>query len=364
MSFNSNEVSINKPTDYCGFCRKKGDSMRKRLYALLGIILFAVAIQTTMSVQAAEPLVVVIDPGHGGDNLGTDYLPIPEKDYDFIVAMYMKAYLEQYQDVKVYLTRTGDVAMSHKERAQFAKSVNADFLFSLHFNASLDHTYYGAEVWIPSSGSAYSQGYGLANEFLTEFQEMGIYNRGIKTRIGKTGNDYYGIIRQCALVNIPSVIVEHCHVDHPYDVVNLQSDDRLREFGERDARAVARYFGLTSIDNKTSYKDYAPLAVPTPQGKVYQDSTSPEIAIANLVKYDNSNKTLTCNLTASDNETYIQYYAYSFDNGLSWSILCPWNGTNNTMTITVNNVPAFSGTVMFKVWNQYDQSTDTNVITY
>ena len=78
--------------------------MRKRLYALLGIILFTVAIQTTMSVQAAEPLVVVIDPGHGGDNLGTDYLPIPEKDYDFIVAMYMKAYLEQYQDVKVYLT--------------------------------------------------------------------------------------------------------------------------------------------------------------------------------------------------------------------------------------------------------------------
>ena len=338
--------------------------MRKRLYALLGIILFTVAIQTTMSVQAAEPLVVVIDPGHGGDNLGTDYLPIPEKDYDFIVAMYMKAYLKQYQDVKVYLTRTGDVAMSHKERAQFAKSVNADFLFSLHFNASIEHTYYGAEVWIPSSGSAYSQGYGLANEFLTEFQEMGIYNRGIKTRIGKTGNDYYGIIRQCALVNIPSVIVEHCHVDHPYDVVNLQSDDRLREFGERDARAVARYFGLTSIDNKTSYKDYAPLAVPTPQGKVYQDSTSPEIAIANLVKYDNSNKTLTCNLTASDNETCIQYYAYSFDNGLSWSILCPWNGTNNTMTITVNNVPASSGTVMFKVWNQYDQSTDTNVITY
>ena len=34
------------------------------------------------------------------------------------------------------------------------------------------------------------------------------------------------------------------------------------------------------------------------------------------------------------------------------------------MTITVNNVPASSGTVMFKVWNQYDQSTDTNVITY
>ena len=67
--------------------------MRKRLYALLGIILFTVAIQTTMSVQAAEPLVVVIDPGHGFDNIGKYYLNIPEKEYYFIFDIYMKEYL-------------------------------------------------------------------------------------------------------------------------------------------------------------------------------------------------------------------------------------------------------------------------------
>ena len=43
-----------------------------------------------MEADAAEPVVIVIDPGHGGENLGTDYLPIPEKTYTMTVALYMK----------------------------------------------------------------------------------------------------------------------------------------------------------------------------------------------------------------------------------------------------------------------------------
>ena len=336
--------------------------MRKLLYSVLGVMFLGIMFQmTVLPVRAAEPVVVVIDPGHGGDNLGTDYLPIPEKDYDLTVALYMKAYLEQYQNVKVYLTRTSDVALSLKERAQFARSVNADFLFSLHFNASIDHSFYGAEVWIPSKGTSYSRGYSVANEFLKEFQEMGLYNRGIKTRIGKTGNDYYGIIRQCDLVNIPAVIVEHCHEDHPVDAAYLQSDKYLQEFGMRDARAVAKYFGLTSSDNVTNYSSYAPLAVPVPAATVYQDTTPPVSVTANLVNYSTAGKSATVNLTVVDNESPIQYYAYSLDGGLSWSILQPWA---SAMTVTVNNIPATTRSIYFKVWNQYDLSMISNVVTY
>ena len=100
--------------------------------------------------SAAEPVVVVIDPGHGGKNLGTEYLAIPEKYYTMVVAQHMKEQLEKYQNVKVYLTHTTDIDMSLKERAEFAASVNADFLFSLHFNMSLSHALYGSEVWVPS----------------------------------------------------------------------------------------------------------------------------------------------------------------------------------------------------------------------
>ena len=165
--------------------------------AVLTVPVSAVPVET---VSAAEPVVVVIDPGHGGPNLGTDYLPIPEKVYTMAVAQYMKEELEKFQNVEVYLTHTEDVRMDLDERAAFAQGVDADFLFSLHFNMSLSHTLYGSEVWIPSTGQLYSQGYSAANEFLTQFEEMGLFNRGIKTRIGSNGNsDYYGIIRECSI---------------------------------------------------------------------------------------------------------------------------------------------------------------------
>ena len=340
--------------------------MRKILYTLLTVLSLVIVsvCNTPMSVKAAEPIVIVIDPGHGGDNLGTDYLPIPEKNYNMIVAMYMKAYLEQYQNVKVYLTHTADVSMSLKERAQFAQNVGADFLFSLHFNASEDHSLYGAEVWIPSTGKAYSQGYSVGNEFLKEFQQMGILNRGIKTKVGKTGNDYYGIIRQCGLVNIPAIIVEHCYVDHAYDVINLQSNETLREFGERDARAVAKYFGLTSTDNQISYSDYTPLAVPVPQSRMYQDTTAPVYVNATLLNVDKSKHLASYSVTAADNETSLLYYSYSIDNGLTWSAYQPWSSADGLMTVLVNIPLNSQNSIIFKVLNQYDLATISNVVTF
>lgn len=313
--------------------------------------------------SAAEPVVVVIDPGHGGKNLGTEYLAIPEKYYTMVVAQHMKEQLEKYQNVKVYLTHTTDIDMSLKERAEFAASVNADFLFSLHFNMSLSHALYGSEVWVPSSGSLYSQGYSAANEFLLQFEEMGLFNRGIKTRIGKNGkSDYYGVIRESSLRGIPAIIVEHCHVDHANDEGYVQSPEMLREFGIRDAEAVARYFGLVSKDGETDYSGYAPLAVPVPASRVCNDTTAPLYVNANLLKYDQTGKYATVELTAADEESVIQYYSYSYDNGASWSALQPWAKGSPTMTVSVNMGYGKKETLIFKAYNLYDISTESNVI--
>ena len=314
-------------------------------------------------VHAAEEIIVVIDPGHGGSNLGTDYLPIPEKTYTMAVALVMKEELEKYENVQVFLTHTDDIDMSLKERAEFATSVNADFLFSLHFNMSLSHALYGSEIWVPSTGQLYSQGFSVANEFLIQFEEMGLFNRGIKTRIGSNGkSDYYGIIRESALRNIPAVIVEHCHVDNIKDSSYIQSPEKLREFGIRDAEAVARYFGLVSKDGKTDYREYAPLAVPVPASRVYNDTTAPSFVSANLLNYDQTGKYATVELTALDEESLIQYYSYSYDKGLTWSALQPWAKGNPTMTVSINMGYGKKDSLIFKVYNLYDRSTESNVI--
>lgn len=314
------------------------------------------------AVSAAESITIVIDPGHGGSNLGTDYLPIPEKNYNMIVALYMKEQLEKYQNVKVYLTHTEDIDMSLQQRAEYAAKVDADFLISLHFNMSLSHSLYGSEIWAPSTGQLYSQGYSLGNEFLRQFEQMGLFNRGIKTRIGKNGNDYYGIIRQCSLRGIPSIIVEHCHVDHNKDAAFIQSPDKLKEFGIRDAEAVARYFGLVSKDKTNDYSSYAPLAVPVPVATVCNDVTAPTYVNAKLLKYDKTGKYATVDLTALDGESVLQYYSYSYDNGITWSELQPWSKGDTYMTISVTMDYGKKDSLIFRVYNLYDLYTVSNIV--
>lgn len=315
-------------------------------------------------VYAKEQVVIVIDPGHGGENLGTTYLPIAEKYYNMTVALYMKERLEEYEDVVVYMTHTEDIDMSLKERAEYANSVDADFLLSLHFNQSIEHKIYGAEVWIPSEGFLYSQGYGMANEFIKEFSDMGLFNRGIKTRLGKNGDDYYGIIRNCALFDIPALIVEHCHVDHPNDISYLKSEDALKEFGYRNADAVARYFALTTKDGSVDNSEYAPLAVPTPNGRVSQDYTKPAYVKAELIISDRYRQYATFHLTALEQESYIQHYAYSLDNGLTWSMYYPWTKGVNNMTIAVKTAFSRSNRIIFKVLNQYDMEAIADAVTF
>ena len=88
--------------------------------------------------ETGERVVIVIDPGHGGDNEGTLEGPAQEKKMTMVTALAMYEELTKYDNVDVYLTHTDDVTMSLADRAQFAADRNADFLFSIHYNASMD----------------------------------------------------------------------------------------------------------------------------------------------------------------------------------------------------------------------------------
>jgi len=79
---------------------------------------------------------VVIDPGHGGENTGTRSLDGKlEKDYTLDWALRLQPLLET-NGWTVLLTRTNDAAMTLPERVAFAEAAQADLFVSLHFNAS------------------------------------------------------------------------------------------------------------------------------------------------------------------------------------------------------------------------------------
>ena len=310
-------------------------------------------------------IVVVIDPGHGGLAGGADegasYNGVDERHINITVANAMYEELTKYNGVKVFLTHDNpDISMSLSERADFAANVNADFLFSIHFNASENHNFYGTEVWIPSIGNFYTEGYKFANISLGELSSLGIFNRGIKTRVGEDNDEYYGIIRECEHRNINSVIIEHCHIDNNNDKKFFSSDEILCDMGKNDATAVAKYFNLKGTEN--DFSSYTNIDVETPQNRIYQDTTEPDLCQITVKKANK--KEISFYIEAKDSDSYINYYSYSFDGGSTYSDVFEWNDIDGDgiLDISITNVNVDIGKLIVKVYNKYDISAVSNEV--
>ncbi len=323
-----------------------------------------------VEVHMNKETVVVIDPGHGGLEGGADdgaaYNGLTERFINMQTAKAMYEELSQYDNVRVYLTHDdADVQMSLRERAEFAGSVNADFLISIHYNASESHLFYGSEVWIPSVGSYYAEGYKLADAVLKEFQAMGLNSRGIKTRVGDDGDEYYGIIRESEKLGINAVIIEHCHIDNQNDGKYFDSEEDFVRFGKADASAAAKYLRLSGSALSVDYSGYENVAVNEPEHRVYQDTTPPkqcDVTLAETVKGDGS---LEFTIEAADDESGIGYYSYSLDGGNSYSDLFVWNDSDGDgkINVIVSNVDRETAELTVRVYNPYNLLTESEVVT-
>jgi len=80
--------------------------------------------------------IIVIDPGHGGSNLGTRsvFNGAREKEYTLDWARRLAPILTT-NGWRVFLTRTSDVDLSLTDRVMFAEARHASLFVSLHFNA-------------------------------------------------------------------------------------------------------------------------------------------------------------------------------------------------------------------------------------
>lgn len=347
---------------------------RKCLPALL-VISLTLSVLSPMNVHAAEriqtvsdKLVIVIDPGHGGSNQGTLEGFEDEKYMTLTTALAMYEELCRYDDVEVYLTRTDDSSMIIADRAAFAKSVNADFLFSIHYNASENHTLFGTEIWIPSAAPFNGYGYQFGYEFLSQMQDKGLFLRGIKTRLNDKGTDYYGIIREAAALDIPAVILEHCHVDEARDAEYCDSEEDFIQFGIDDATAVAKYFGLKSSELDVDYSDYQLAEInANPIPGTLRDDTQPDVCMIEFADASYELGTMSFTVSAADYDSVLLYYDYSIDGGLTYSPRMAWPGSNaldgsyeDTFTLSLLIPSGTKPSVILRAYNLFDLFTESN----
>jgi len=89
--------------------------------------------------QILKNKVIVIDPGHGGDDPGaTGYNGILEKNINLKTALYLAQYLKA-KGANVFLTRKTDIKKNLPDIVNFANRIGADVYLGVHYN-SLDNS--------------------------------------------------------------------------------------------------------------------------------------------------------------------------------------------------------------------------------
>ena len=94
---------------------------------------------------------VVIDPGHGGKDPGAPGKSKSTAEKNIVLnisKLFGYKIKAEYPDVKVVYTRSTDVFVELKERANIAKRNNADLFISVHCNSSTNSRAFGASAHI------------------------------------------------------------------------------------------------------------------------------------------------------------------------------------------------------------------------
>ena len=159
--------------------------------------------------EEKNPIVVVIDPGHGGRDPGKVGINnILEKDINLMISLKLKTLLEQ-NDIKVYMVREDDSGLysssdSNKKRADmdnrvnFIHEKNADLAISVHQNSFSEENVKGAQTFYYDKSLG---GKVLAEMILAQIKKTVADGNH---RVAKSNTSYYMLKK----TNCPLVIIE------------------------------------------------------------------------------------------------------------------------------------------------------------
>ena len=116
------------------------------------------------------------------------------------------------------------------------------------------------------------------------------------------------------------------------------------------------------------YSGYPVSQIPVPADIARPDETEPEVNEIELTSMDQETGMATIHMTASDSDSYIQYYAVSTDGGNTYSELLEWPRPEqwdvSAMEYTFTFQLPFDTAVGLRTmaYNEYDKFTESNTI--
>jgi N-acetylmuramoyl-L-alanine amidase len=225
---------------------------------------------------ARRPIIVAIDPGHGGEDPGAiGHRGTYEKNVTLAIARRLKRLIDAEPGMRAMLTRDDDYYVPLNERVQKARRVQADLFISVHADAFSTPSARGSSVFVLSEHGATSAAARwlaqreneadliggvnldsrdrvLAQTLLSLSQSAQINDslrvgRSVLDGIGAVNALHKGSVEQAGFAvlkapDVPSILVETAFISNPEEEQKLKSDVHQQRFAESITGGVKRYF--------------------------------------------------------------------------------------------------------------------------
>lgn len=222
--------------------------------------------------------------GHGGNDGGASANGLKESDINLVMAQACHEVLVAH-GVPNPMSRTTDENDPVEEEIREANASGARFAIAFHNNAGGGD---GCEIFHSIKGG---DGKVLAQNIEAELKAIGQNSRGVKTRVGNGGSDYYAFIRETTM---HAVIVESFFLDSD-DRFIADTVEKQRKFGVAIAKGILKTLGIayngggstptppvkppvnppSGMDREiTRYKENGKCTITARSGIIFRDSPS------------------------------------------------------------------------------------------
>lgn len=222
----------------------------------------------------SRDILVMIDPGHGGEDSGARGKRSYEKTVVLQISKRLKALIDAEPGMKAELTRTGDYYIKLRKRSTLARQNRADMFISIHADAFKDSRARGASVYALSLRGATSEtakilankenlsdlagGVSLADkdDLLAEVlldlsmsstvNESISFGREVLAELKKIGRVHSKRVEQAGFVvlkspDVPSILVETAYITNPSEEKLLRSKRHQEKIAKAILTGVKRY---------------------------------------------------------------------------------------------------------------------------
>jgi N-acetylmuramoyl-L-alanine amidase len=237
--------------------------------------------QASRELKAKKKRIIILDPGHGGDDPGaTGPKGTMEKDVVLALAQRLQKSLDATGEVRAFLTRRGDYFVPLQDRVKIAQEYGADLFISLHANGNRSRQIHGTSIYCLSLKGASD----TATQLLAQKENSSDMIGGISAASTRRDLDsilldleqtqsindslHLGgiVLRELSRVNriqffqphqagfavlkapeYPSVLVETAYITHPAEEMLLRKKSFQDNLCEAITAAVKKFVPLLAI---------------------------------------------------------------------------------------------------------------------